>query len=136
MFVDSFKATELSLTLNWRSPSAVFAIQTLDFQYWDFFFVFAFLIGIYSIHRLAYVKEAGEVEERFVVHEMIAQVSREMRNLSTVGSLRHMLRFPVLDSPATENEEKDADKNEHPEKRCPVHVPAGARTRSAHTPIT
>jgi len=117
MFVDSFKATELSLTLNWRSPSTVFAIQTLDFQYWDFFFVFAFLIGIYSIHRLAYVKEAGEVEERFVVHEMIAQVSREMRNLSTVGGLRYMLRFPVLDSTETKKEGEDEGENERPDKK-------------------
>jgi len=96
VFVDSFKATELSLTLNWKSPTTAFAIQTLDFQYWDFFFVFAFLIGIYSIHRLAYVREAGEVEDRIVVRELIAQVSREMRNLSTAGGLRYMLRFPVL----------------------------------------
>ncbi|MFA5268832.1 MAG: MFS transporter, partial [Methanoregula sp.] len=103
MFVDSFKATELSLTLNWISPGTSFAIQTLDFQYWDFFFVFAFLIGIYSIHRLAYIKEAGEVEGRLVVNEMIAQVSREMRNLSTVGGLRYMLRFPVLENTDTES---------------------------------
>ncbi|HSQ92706.1 MAG TPA: MFS transporter [Methanoregula sp.] len=96
MFVDSFRATELSLTLNWKSPQTAFAIQTLDFQYWDFFFVFAFLIGIYSIHRLAYVRESGEVEDRVIVHELIAQVSREMRNLSTVGGLRYMLRFPLL----------------------------------------
>jgi MFS family permease len=114
MFVDSFKATELSLTLNWKSPGTAFAIQTLDFQYWDFFFVFAFLIGIYSIHRLAYVKEAGEVEDRLVVKELIAQVSREMRNLSTVGGLRYMLRFPVLGGTVTGKDEKDAGDNEHP----------------------
>ncbi|WAC05365.1 MAG: MFS transporter [Methanoregula sp.] len=107
MFVDSFKATELSLTLNWKSPQTAFAIQTLDFQYWDFFFFFAFLIGIYSIHRLAYVREAGEVEDRLVVRELIAQVSREMRNLSTAGGLRYMLRFPVLRSTGTATKEKE-----------------------------
>lgn len=96
MFVDSFAATELSLTLNWKSPGTTFAFQTLDFTYWDFFFFFAFIIGVYSIHRLAYVREAGEVEERLVVRELISQVSREMRNLSTVGGLRYMLRFPVF----------------------------------------
>ena len=107
MFVDSFKATELSLTLNWKSPQTAFAIQTLDFQYWDFFFVFAFLIGMYSIHRLAYVRESGEVEDRIVVQELIAQVSREMRNLSTVGGLRYMLRFPVLQSTGIRKERDD-----------------------------
>jgi MFS family permease len=114
MFVDSFKATELSLTLNWKSAETAFAIRTLDFQYWDFFFVFAFLIGIYSIHRLAFVKEAGEVEDRLVVQELIAQVSREMRNLSTVGGLRYMLRFPVLGSTGTEKDEKGEGDNERP----------------------
>ena len=114
MFVDSFKATELSLTLNWKSAETAFAIQTLDFQYWDFFFVFAFLIGIYSIHRLAFVKEAGEVEDRLVVQELIAQVGREMRNLSTVGGLRYMLRFPVLGSTGTEKDEKGEGDNERP----------------------
>jgi len=112
MFVDSFKATELSLTLNWKSAETAFAIQTLDFQYWDFFFVFAFLIGIYSIHRLAFVKEDGEVEDRLVVQELIAQVSREMRNLSTVGGLRHMLRFTALMRTGTGSDEKGAGDNE------------------------
>jgi MFS family permease len=108
IFVDSFKATELSLTLNWKSPATTFAFQTLDFTYWDFFFFFAFLIGIYSIHRLAYVREAGDVEERLVVREMIAQVSREMRNLSTVGGLRYMLRFPVFTTAAEKPEKEPA----------------------------
>jgi MFS family permease len=117
MFVDSFKATELSLTLNWKSAETAFAFQTLDFQYWDFFFVFAFLIGIYSIHRLAFVKEAGEVEGRLVVQEMIAQVSREMRNLSTVGGLRYMLRFPLLGSIVTGKNEKVSGDLEHPAKK-------------------
>jgi MFS family permease len=119
LFVDSFKATELSFTMNWKSPGAVFAIQTLDFQYWDFFFVFAFLIGIYSIHRLAYVKESGDVEDRIVVHELIAQVSREMRNLSTVGGLRYMLRFPVVErtSPKTGTGDKEDVGSERPTEK-------------------
>ena len=109
MFVDSFAATELSLTLDWKSPTATFAFHTLDFTYWDFFFFFAFVLGIYSIHRLAYVREAGEVEERLVVREMIAQMSREMRNLSTVGGLRYMLRFPVVADEVREGDGSGAD---------------------------
>jgi MFS family permease len=111
MFVDSFRATQLSLTLTWNSPGTSFAIQTLDFQYWDFFFFFAFVLGIYSIHRLAYVHEAGEVEERLVVRELIAQVSREMRNLSTVGGLRYMLRFPVMPAAGGETEKEPSGGN-------------------------
>lgn len=94
MFADFFTGRELSLTLNWRSPGKEWAFQTLDFQEWDFFFFFAFLIGLYSIHRLAMVKEVGEVEEKIVIHELISEVRREMRNFSTVGGLRHMIQFP------------------------------------------
>ena len=70
------------------------AFQTLSFQHWDFFFFFAFIIGLYSIHRLTMVKEVGEIEERIVVNELISEVRREMRNFSTVGGLRQTVIFP------------------------------------------
>jgi MFS family permease len=95
LFADFFTKSELSLTLNWRSPGSDLAFRTLDFQQWDFFFFFAFLIGLYSIHRLAMVKEVGEVEERIVINELISEIRREMRNFSTVGGLRHMIQFPL-----------------------------------------
>jgi hypothetical protein len=37
-----------------------------------------------------------------------------MRNLSTAGGLRYMLRFPVLKSGRTAKAEKDAGDNERP----------------------
>ena len=51
---------------------------------------------LYSIHRLANVKEAGEVEEKIVVHELISEVRRRMLDVSTVGDLRQMVNFPFL----------------------------------------
>jgi MFS family permease len=109
MFVDYFAASELTWTLHWTSPGLQFTIQTLDLQYWDFFFAFAFLIGIYSLHRLALVHEEGEVGERVVVNELIAQVSREMRNLSTAGGLRYMLRFPLGQASRAMDREEEAE---------------------------
>jgi MFS family permease len=94
-FVDYFAAAELSLILNWKSPGTQFSFITFDLQYWDFFFLFAFIIGIYSLHRLVLVRETGEVEEKVVVRDLITQASRDMRNLSTAGGLRFMLRFPL-----------------------------------------
>ncbi len=94
-FVDFFAERQLSLVFKWTSPGRDLAFDTLNFQHWDFFFLFAFLIGLYCIHRLTRVKESGEVEEEIVIHELITQVRRNMRNLSTVGGLRHMVTFPV-----------------------------------------
>ena len=54
----------------------------------------AFLIGLYSIHRLAKVKEVGEVDEKIVIHEVVSEIRRPMTSLSTAGGLRRILMFP------------------------------------------
>ncbi|WP_342679574.1 MFS transporter [Methanofollis sp. UBA420] len=95
LFADFFAAREASLTLTWTDPAGTIVLNTLDFQHWDFFFFFAFIIGLYSLHRLSAVHEEGEVKERIVIHELLAEVRREMRNLSTAGGLRTMIRPPV-----------------------------------------
>jgi len=94
-FADFFATRELSLTLNWRSPVRELALNTLSFQHWDFFFFLAFLIGLYSIHRLAKVREVGEVEEKIVIHELVSEIRRPLSNLSTVGGLWQMIVFPM-----------------------------------------
>ena len=93
-FADIFAARKLEWTLRYISPEGEWVIPTLNFQQWDFFFFLAFLIGLYSIHRLAMVKEEGEVEEKIVVHELISEVKRPIRNFSTAGGLLHMVQFP------------------------------------------
>ncbi|MDY6966861.1 MAG: MFS transporter [Halobacteriota archaeon] len=90
---DFFAERELEWTLRYTAPSGDWTIPTLSLQQWDFFFLFAFLIGLYSIHRLAMVKEDGEVEENVVVQELISEM-RRMRNFSTVGGLRQMVQYP------------------------------------------
>ncbi len=62
-------------------------------------------------------KRPGRWKGRIVIHELIAQVSREMRNLSTVGGLRYMLRFPLLRSTVTGAEDEGTLENEHPEEK-------------------
>jgi len=93
---DFFAVRELSWTLRWTGPERELVFHTLNLQQWDFFFFFAFLIGIYSIHRLAMVKEVGEVKERIILRELMAEVGRSARNLSTVGGLRHLTQFPFF----------------------------------------
>jgi len=95
-FADFFAGRELSWTLKWTSPGRELILPTLNLQQWDFFFFFAFLIGLYSMHRLAMVKEVGEVEEKIVVQELISEVRRMMLDASTVGGLRQMVNFPFL----------------------------------------
>ena len=92
-FADFFAERELSWTMRWIGPEREFAFQTLNLQQWDFFFIFAFLIGLYSIHRLAMVEETGEVKEKIVVSELLSELGRMTRSFSTAGGLRHITQY-------------------------------------------
>jgi len=93
-FADFFSGRELAWTLNYKSPGGEFAVSTLNLQQWDFFFALAFLLGLYSMHRLAMVKEEGEVEEKIVAQELVAEVRSQVRILSSIEGLRQMVSFP------------------------------------------
>jgi MFS family permease len=94
-FADFFTNRELSSTLEWRSPNGVLLLPTMNLQQWDFFFLFAFVIGLYAIHRLASVSEVGEVDQRIVVRELISESVGMVRNLSSAGGIRFMMQLPL-----------------------------------------
>lgn len=93
-FVDFFADRELSWTLKWTSPDGIISLQTLNLRGFDFFFFLAFLIGLYSLHRLSLVREIGEVREKVIFEELLSGASRRIRNLSTAGGLRYLVQFP------------------------------------------
>jgi len=93
-FADFFANRQLEWTLKYTSPTGEFSLPTLSLQQWDFFFALAFVIGLYSLHRLAMIKETGEVEEKIVMNELFSEVSGQVRTLSSVEGLRQMVSFP------------------------------------------
>lgn len=95
-FVDFFTTRKLAWTLTWESAGEKLDIPLLNFGQWDFFFFIAFLIGLYSMHRLAMVKEDGTVKGRKVIYEFISEVRREIRNFSTIGGLRDMTQLSIF----------------------------------------
>jgi len=92
--IDFFSSRELSMSLQWSGPSEKWIIPTLNLRQWDFLFFMAFFLGLYSLHRLAVVKEEGEVKEKIAIREMIWEIARPMRVLSSVGGLRQLIQFP------------------------------------------
>jgi MFS family permease len=91
---DIFTGYKLYGTINWKSPAEEQVFTTFILQDWGFLFLLAALTGLYSIHRLTLVKETGEVEEKIVMRELIAEVERGVRDLSTAQGLRPMVLFP------------------------------------------
>jgi hypothetical protein len=93
-FADFFAGRELAWTLKYTSPAREFVLPTLNLQQWDFFFALAFIIGLYSMHRLAMVKEIGEVEEKVVAQELLSEVRTQVRILSSVEGIKQMVEMP------------------------------------------
>jgi len=93
-FADFFANRELDWVLNYKGPGGEFSLPTLNLQQWDFFFAIAFIIGLYSIHRLSMIKEVGEVEGKVVFGELLTEVRSQVRTLSSVEGLRQMVSFP------------------------------------------
>jgi len=91
---DFFANHQLDWVLNYKGPGGEYSLPTLNLQQWDFFFVIAFIIGLYSIHRLSLIKEVGEVESKVVFAELITEVRSQVRTLSSVEGLRQMVSFP------------------------------------------
>ncbi|MBF0288547.1 MAG: MFS transporter [SAR324 cluster bacterium] len=90
-----FAKYELSWTLKWISPGTKWSIEMLNLQHWDFFFVIAFIMGLYSLHRLSLVNEVGTATaEDEVLLEMLYEVRREVRDLSSAAGIRQMVEFP------------------------------------------
>jgi MFS family permease len=94
-FADFFAGRELAWTLNYKSPTGEFVLPTLNLQQWDFFFALAFMMGLYALHRLAMVKETGEVEEGVVAQELFTEVRTQVRILSSIEGVRQMVSFPL-----------------------------------------
>lgn len=94
LFANFFASRELSWTLAWKSPGGELLFQTLNLEHWDFLFFFAFLLGLYSLHRLSLVREIGEVEEKVILQELFSVVGRELKDISTAFGLRDITLFP------------------------------------------
>ena len=90
-----FASKELSLLFQWSEPARQIGVHAIDLRGLDFLFIIAFIIGLYSIHRLAMVTEEGEVTDRVMITELTAEVAQQMKSLSTVGGLRQLTSFPL-----------------------------------------
>jgi len=95
LFADFFEKRELALNLEWASPENIIFFETFNLKSWDFFFFLAFLIGLYSLHTLAIVKEGKETEKKIIFNELFLEARHGVRGFSNIGGgLRYMIQFP------------------------------------------
>jgi MFS family permease len=95
MFADFFAARRLEILLRWTSPGDVLTLMPLRVSNWDFYFLIAAALGLYALHRLAMVKEQGEIDNRLMVGEVLAQARRDVRNVSPIAGLKMLTDVPA-----------------------------------------
>lgn len=88
-----FADTGASLTLSLLKAGRVVEVPTFDLQGLDFLFLITFLLGLYAMHRLAFVHEEGSVDERVVFEELREQILEDVRAVASFASLRQVVSF-------------------------------------------
>ncbi len=92
---DWLQQKRLSVQLDWSASVGERATMTVfDLSGLDFLFLTAVVLGLYALHRLLAVREAGTVEDVVTPAELYGEVRRAMRNVSTVAGLRRLTDFP------------------------------------------
>ncbi|MBN1547496.1 MAG: MFS transporter [Syntrophaceae bacterium] len=94
MFADFFSVRELSLAFNWSEPARQLSVYALNLKALDFLFLISFVVGLYSIRRLASVKEEGEVEERELLDQLKDEVALPLRSIASIEGMRRMTLMP------------------------------------------
>ena len=96
IFADLFAPHTIEFSISWLISGELFSlIPAYRLSGIDFLFVISTIIGIYAIHRIALVKEPGEVEEKVVLEALMAETRRNVRTVSTIDGLRHTFQVPI-----------------------------------------
>jgi MFS family permease len=92
---DYFEDKILSMDFQWHGTAGELILNTLVLSHWDFFFILAFLLGLYSLRRLSLIEEDGSVHEKVVIREIMIDTGRVLRTLSTIDGLRELTMAPM-----------------------------------------
>jgi MFS family permease len=93
---DFFAAHQLTLAFTWRGGVDSVTVQMLDFRSWTFFFGLAFVVGLYSLHRLSFVHEASGTTDPLLARDLLLEARRSIQSLSSAAGLVRVVRAPSL----------------------------------------
>lgn len=105
LFADYFEDKMLSIDLHWQAVNDELLVKTLAIRHWDFFFLLAFFIGLYSLRYLMRVEEEGAVKHDVAMREMMQDTTRAIRGISTIAGMRDACLYPMK---MMANRKKDA----------------------------
>ena len=93
---DFFAAHQLTLAFTWQGSVDPVTVQVLNFRSWTFFFGLAFVVGLYSLHRLSFVHETSGTTDPLLVRDLLLEARRSIQSLSSAAGLLRVVRAPSL----------------------------------------
>ncbi len=93
---DAFEQSELKFTLTYTKLADGLAIDVPAFNLrgLDFVFILSVFVGIYAIHRLAYVTESSKSTDPLGLPTFFHETRKAMAHVSNVAGLRKLTHFP------------------------------------------
>ena len=91
---DFFAAHQLTLAFTWKGDANEVTVQVLDFHSWTFLFGLAFVVGLYSLHRLSFVEETAGTANPLQVRDLLLEARRSIHSLSSAAGLLRVVRLP------------------------------------------
>jgi hypothetical protein len=94
LLADFFAARDLSFGFTWEGGSNAVTLQVLDFHSWTFLFGLASMIGLYSLHRLSFVRETAGTTDPLLMRHLLIEARRSVQSLSSAAGLLRVVRVP------------------------------------------
>lgn len=94
LFADFFSVRHFKVSFEWVDPSHTVDFPALFLTGFDFLFVVAFIVGLFTLNSLARVREEGEVPPQVVLDELRFQTRNNFRVLQGIPGLNLMSSFP------------------------------------------
>jgi hypothetical protein len=91
---DFFAAHELSLAFTWKTSLNAVTVQVLHLHAWTFFFGFAFVLGLLSLHWLSFVQEPTRAINPLLMRDLLLEARNALRGVSSVAGLVRIGRLP------------------------------------------
>jgi MFS family permease len=88
---DFFAARQLTLAFTWTGGVGEVTVQVLNFHSWTFFFGMAFMVGLFSLHRLSFVQETAGTTDKLLVRDLLLEARRSIQSLSSAAGLLRMV---------------------------------------------
>jgi MFS family permease len=95
LLADFFAVRRLELVGRWTDPDGVFTYLSLALSNWDFYFLLSAILGLYALHRLGHVEEAGEIGRQEMLRHVVKETRGSIHNFSTVSGLKALTDFPA-----------------------------------------